>query len=155
MNVTYSCRHCQQTVRTDVQRNSPVLKCPSCGEAIGVPPGDFDGDQLHACLICGCQELFLRKDFSQRAGVTIVIIGFLLSTIAWGFHLRYVSYAILFATALIDVVLYFTVGNMLQCYRCQAEYRQLARLADFEPFDLETHERFRQQAIRLAQSKKD
>jgi hypothetical protein len=96
----------------------------------------------------------LRKDFSQRVGVIIVVIGFLLSTIAWGFHLRFLSYAILFATALIDVVMYLTVSNLLQCYRCHAEYRRLAELGEHAQFDLATHERFRQQSIRLAASKK-
>jgi hypothetical protein len=81
-------------------------------------------------------------------------VGFLLSTIAWGFHWRYTSYAILFASALCDVLCYALVGNVLQCYRCRAEYRELAGLEEFEPFDLETHERFRQQALRLAQAKK-
>jgi hypothetical protein len=44
------------------------------------------------------------------------------------------------------------VGDSLVCYRCQAEYRQLPSLAEHGPFRLETHERYRQQAARLAQS---
>jgi hypothetical protein len=98
--------------------------------------------------------MFIRKDFSQRLGVTIVVVGLLLSTIAWGLHWRYVSYAVLFATALCDVVLYVMVGNMLQCYRCRAEYRGLAGLDEFEPFDLETHERFRQEKLRMAEARR-
>jgi hypothetical protein len=64
------------------------------------------------------------------------------------------TYGVLFATALIDVVLYFTVGNLLQCYRCQAHYRGIPGLEDREPFNLETHEKHRQQKIRLEQSAK-
>jgi hypothetical protein len=109
--------------------------------------------KLQECLVCGCRELFVRKDFSQRLGVTIVVIGLLLSTVAWGFHQRYLSYGILFGTALVDVVLYWLVPNLLQCYRCQAEYRGLAGLDEFESFDLETHERFRQQSLRMARSR--
>jgi hypothetical protein len=82
-------------------------------------------------------------------GVSIVVVGFIASSIAWGFHMIYTTYAILFATALIDVTLYFLVGNVLQCYRCRAEFRQLADLSRHEPFHLETHERYRQQAARL------
>jgi hypothetical protein len=82
----------------------------------------------------------------------IVIAAIVLSSIAWGYHWRYTSYGILFLAALIDVILYFSVGNLLQCYRCRAEYRGLPGLDQGEPFSLETHEKFRQQAARLAEA---
>lgn len=154
MNVTYTCRQCDHSVKADVPQAATDLVCTTCSARVQFSAEDFDGDKLRACLVCGCEELFLRKDFSQRMGVGIVVIGFALSTIAWGFHWRFASYAILFATALIDVVLYLTVGTMLQCYRCHAEYRQSQGASEFGPFDLTTHERFRQQALRMAESKK-
>ena len=61
----------------------------------------------------------------------------------------YTTYAILFASALLDIVLYFCVGNVLQCYRCEAQYRGIDGLDAYTPFSLETHERFRQEAARL------
>ncbi len=67
-------------------------------------------------------------------------------------HQMMATYAILFATAAVDFVLYFFTGNALQCYRCQAEYRGVEGLEKHEPFNLETHERYRQQAARLAQA---
>jgi len=102
--------------------------------------------------MCGCRELYVRKDFSQRLGLTIVVAAMILSSITWGFHWRYATYGILFAAALFDVTLYFSVGNLLQCYRCRAEYRGLSGLDEREPFNLETHEKFRQQAARLAEA---
>ncbi len=62
------------------------------------------------------------------------------------------TYAILFVMALIDVLLYVLVGNLLQCYRCQAQYRGVAGLEGRERFHLETHERHRQQVARLKQT---
>jgi hypothetical protein len=96
--------------------------------------------------------LYVRKDFSQTVGVTIVVIGFVASSVAWYFRQPLLTYGILFATALIDVVLYVTVGNLLQCYRCHAQYRGVEGLDQHESFNLETHEKYRQQAIRLAQA---
>jgi hypothetical protein len=46
-------------------------------------------------------------------------------------------------------VLYLTVGNVLHCYRCQAQYRGVPGLENHQPFNLETHEKHRQQEIRL------
>jgi hypothetical protein len=155
MNVTYVCPQCEQSTRAEGTAAGLELRCAACGHTLPLPAEALSPDgELHACVVCGCRELFVRKDFPQRLGVAIVVCGFLASSIALAFHLRYVSYAILFATALIDLVLYLTVKNMLQCYRCQAVYRGLGGLEAFEPFNLETHERFRQQAIRMAQQKK-
>jgi hypothetical protein len=116
-------------------------------------PAVFGNDfKLNACLICSGSDLYLRKDFSQRLGVGIVMLGFGISTVTWYFYMIYVTYAVLFAAALIDAILFMIVPNMLQCYRCQAEYRDVPGLADYSPFNLETHERYRQQAARLAQN---
>lgn len=155
MNVAFHCRECEQPVRLDVSPETSELRCPACSHSSPIPPEDFGSQgNLQACLVCGCRELFIRKDFPQRLGIAIVVCGLLCSSVALAFHLRFLSYAILFATALIDLVLYYTVKNMLQCYRCEALYRGQSGLEAFEPFNLETHEKFRQQSIRLAQSRK-
>ncbi len=93
----------------------------------------------------------MRKDFSQRLGVAIIVTGFAASSVAWFYERPIITYAILFATALMDVVLYLIVGNLLQCYRCHCEYRDVPGIDDHEAFSLEKHERFRQRAARLAQ----
>jgi hypothetical protein len=93
----------------------------------------------------------VRKDFSQSLGVAIVVVGIVASSVFWAYHMPYWTYGVLFATALIDVVLYLTVGNVLQCYRCQAQYRGTPGLESHGGFDLETHEKHRQQKIRLAE----
>ena len=154
MNVSYTCKHCDQPVRSEVGSGAHEFTCPACSEKFSVPAEDYADGKLHGCLVCGCRELFVRKDFSQRLGVTIVVCGLFAYLIAIGFQQRYVGWGILFATALIDLVLYFRVKSMLQCYRCEASYRGLSGLDAFEPFDLETHEKFRQQKIRLAQVRK-
>lgn len=70
-------------------------------------------------------DLFVRKDFPQGLGVAIVTVGLLASCVAWGYSQLYLTFGILFATALVDVVLYVFVPNALMCYRCGAMYRAL------------------------------
>ena len=152
MNVTFACSECEQTSRQEIEPATRHVVCTSCQHAIAVSLPKDAADELDRCLVCGCKELYARKDFSQRLGLAIVVAAMVLSSIAWGFHWRYTTYGILFAAALIDVALYFSVGNLLQCYRCRAEYRGLPGLDQREPFDLETHEKFRQQAARLAEA---
>jgi hypothetical protein len=92
----------------------------------------------------------VRKDFPQRLGVAIVVVGIVASSIAWGYTFVVATFAILFATALVDVVLYLVVPDALMCYRCGAQYRGAPGISQHESFNLETHERYRQQAARMA-----
>lgn len=148
MNVTYACRQCGRGVRQDVTGMGPLV-CPHCGDQIQPSPKATDGRHLTRCLVCPSTDLFVRKDFPQRLGVGLVALGIVGSSIAWAYSQIYWTYGILFATALADLLLYWIVPNSLICYRCHAEYRQLEGLESHAPFDLETHERYRQQAARM------
>ena len=151
MRITYRCHQCDATcVESNVTAQTRQLTCRSCGQTVRLPEGAWDEGRLQRCLVCPCRELFVRKDFNQRLGVGIIVLGFALSTVAWALRRPLWTYGILFATAAIDMVLYFLVGNLVQCYRCHAEYRDLDQLESYQPFDLETHERFRQEAARVA-----
>jgi DNA-directed RNA polymerase subunit RPC12/RpoP len=151
MNVTFRCPRCDQTDRVEFAAVDSEIACPHCDTRLVVPEGATRDGKLWRCLVCPSTELFIRKDFSQSLGVVIVIVGVVVSSIFWAYRLPIWTYAVLFATALIDVVLYFTVGNVLQCYRCQAQYRDVSGMENHGGFDLETHEKHRQQRIRLGQ----
>jgi hypothetical protein len=152
MNVTFRCPHCDTIGHVDFDSTATDIECPNCQTKWPIPPGATAGCDLKQCIVCPSTELFVRKDFSQSLGVAIVILGGIVSSIFWFYRMPLWTYGVLFATALIDVVLYVTVGNLLQCYRCQAQYRGIPGLENHEPFDLETHEKHRQQRIRLGQA---
>ena len=107
------------------------------------------GRRIKKCLVCPSTDLYVRKDFPQRLGVALVGVGIVGSSIAWYYMHIYWTFAILFATALADVLLYFIVGEALMCYRCNALYRGAEEMDSHGPFDLETHERYRQLAARM------
>jgi hypothetical protein len=127
-----------------VPERGDELVCPECHRPIRLPAGAVDGGRLSRCLVCPSVDLFVRKDFPQRLGVGLVVLGVVGSSIAWGYGHPIVTFAILFATALLDVVLYAIVPNALMCYRCAAQYRQVAGLDEHGAFELEVHERHRQ-----------
>jgi hypothetical protein len=150
MNITFSCPRCQQGARTNVSPSDSVLICPECQQAISIPSDAFERDQLCRCLVCPSTDLFVRKDFPQRLGVGLVVLGIVGSSVAWAYTLPIITFAVLFATALADVVLYLIVPDALMCYRCGAQYRMAEGMARHGAFNLETHERYRQQAARVA-----
>jgi hypothetical protein len=162
MRVTYACPACAATVSADGAETAASLPCPACGAGLTLPVGAVewrtaDGRpapagtgrvRLRRCLVCPSDELFARKDFPQRLGVAIVVVGFAASCVTWGMRLLLPTFAILFGTALVDVVLYLLMPECLTCYRCGARYRGDGVAADASGFDLETHERNRQRAAR-------
>jgi hypothetical protein len=111
--------------------------------------GAIAGNQIKRCLVCPSRDLFARKDFPQRLGVSLVIFGFVASSIAWWNYQVLWTFAILFGTALVDLVLYIVMGQSLTCYRCGAQYRGFEEIEWHGGFDLETHERYRQMAARM------
>jgi hypothetical protein len=153
MHVSFTCPTCHHAVRRALASDVCELGCSHCGQQIKVPAGAIAENQIHRCLVCPSTELYARKDFPQRLGVALVIAGFVGSTIAWAnYHVLW-SFAILFGTALIDLVLYLVMGESLTCYRCHAQYRGFEQIERHGGFDLETHERYRQLAARLKEKK--
>ena len=78
-----------------------------------------------------------------------MVFGFVASSIAWFNYQVFWTFAILFLTALVDLVLYVVMGESLTCYRCHAQYRGFENMELHGGFDLETHERYRQLAARV------
>ncbi len=72
----------------------------------------------------------------------------ILSCTAWAFYQPLLALGILMAAALIDMILYSFMGDMLVCYRCGARHRRTAMDEQHARFDLETAERYRQQDLR-------
>ena len=152
MNVTYACPHCGATTRSEFQADTTELGCIHCQQKLPVPVNALEDRRVRKCLVCPSTDLYVRKDFPQRIGVGLVVVGIVGSSIAWYFTNVFWTFGILFATALIDVLLYALVGDALMCYRCDALYRDVDDMDAHGTFDLETHERFRQLAARMKES---
>jgi hypothetical protein len=155
MQVTYNCPTCQRTARAQIAAESDRLECPHCHQQIDVPQGAIGGREIHRCLVCPSTELYARKDFPQRLGVALVVAGFVGSSIAWANYQVLWTFAILFGTALVDLVLYIVMGQSLTCYRCHAQYRGFDEIERHGGFDLETHERHRQVTARMKERQTD
>ena len=152
MNVTFACPACEQTSVAPLSAGVVTIACQHCGHELAVPTGAVAEGKINACVVCPSQELYLRKNFPQQLGVAIVALAAIISSVFWFYRQPMWAYATLFVAALIDLAVYFLVGNLLQCYRCQSQYREVPGLDDHEAFNLETHERHRQQVARLSQS---
>jgi hypothetical protein len=79
--------------------------------------------------------------------------GIVLSTIAYALWYPIVSLGILMAFALVDFLLFLFMKDVLVCYRCGARHGGF-KPASQATFDLEVGERYRQERLRLAATRR-
>jgi hypothetical protein len=116
----------------------------------------IDDGELLACPLCATADLYIQKDFPQGLGLFIVIVGFVISTIFWYLEKPLLTYLVLLASALLDMVLYYRVPDVTICYRCLSQIRGAGSNPGnrFQPFDLAVGERYRQERFRIEELRK-
>jgi ribosomal protein S14 len=120
------------------------VACPRCRSPISIEL-EVDSAQLKdlkKCPICGGQEFFIRKDFPQRLGLMLVVIFGVVATIFYYRENIVATCATLFGLVVIDAAIYLFVGKVTVCYKCRAEFRQVAYNPDHGGFDLATSEKY-------------
>jgi hypothetical protein len=99
---------------------------------------------LSECPQCGCKDLFIRKDFPQKLGLSIVVIaGVAFLALAASRNHFYLGVYVLLAAAVIDALLYWFVPRITVCYRCRAEFRDVRVNPEHEGFELAIGEKYR------------
>lgn len=86
------------------------------------------------CPACDGAQLYVQRDFNQKAGLAVVIVGAVLAP--------FTHYLSLVAAALIDAALYSLLAEIAVCYRCEAHFRGFRRNPAHEPFDLHIAEQY-------------
>ena len=151
-HIIFQCPSCQHRRITAPQPADAPVGCDECQWARNEGAGDFTSGNLTRCRICGCEDLWRQKDFPPALGLALVATAAILSCAAWAFYQPVIALGILMAAALVDMLLYSFMGDMLVCYRCGARHRQTAMDEQHPRFDLETAERYRQQDLRQQQA---
>jgi hypothetical protein len=146
--VRFQCPVCENLDAVELTASQPwqCRKCPQ-RQTLTVP-GTAGGKPLRACVVCGNEELYRQKNFPQWLGLSLLAVAcasfFVLQLLyqpgwAWG---------VLLGSAAIDGLLYYFVGDVIVCYRCQAKHAGLPKQRSYDPFELATGEKYRQEKIR-------
>ena len=99
---------------------------------------------LTQCPKCGCRDLFIRKDFPQKLGLSIVIVAAVsFLALATSRQHFYLGVYVLIAAAIIDAALYWFVPKITVCYKCRAEFRDVPVNPQHEGFELAVGEKYR------------
>jgi hypothetical protein len=117
------------------------VPCPACQAGIAVTM-DETACELSSCPVCSGREFFVRKDFPQRAGLMLVFVFGIAATIFYYKQNIVATFATLFLLVIIDAFIYFFVGKVSVCYKCRAEFRNIAYNPEHGGFDLATSEKY-------------
>ena len=98
-------------------RGGPGL--PEVSGVSGAPEVYLHWDQafddqhfLRHCPVCGCRELFVRKDFPQVTGFVIVVLAAVLSMVLFGLQHVVAAVVVLITVTLMDLLIYFSPASV-------------------------------------------
>ena len=132
--IAFACAGCREEVAAPP--GAPAT-CAACGSVttLDVPEGLRGGGAVEACPACGGRQLYVQRDFNQKAGLAVVVVGAALAPFT-------PFYSSLFVAAAIDAALYMVLPEITVCYRCHAHFRGFARNPRHEAFDLHLAEQY-------------
>lgn len=125
MNIVARCPKCDAALPVDAADAPEAIKCGRCGRDIQLSISESirKGRALDSCPVCGGSDFYGRKDFDPRTGLTVVIIGIVISATFYWFKRDLIAYSILAAATLIDLIIYGRLNDLSVCYRCHMEFR--------------------------------
>jgi transcription elongation factor Elf1 len=111
--------------------------CPHCAAVTPVEVSEAlrATRVVESCPACGNGLLYVQRDFNQKVGLAVVVVGAVLAPFT-------PFYASLFVAAAIDAGLYALLPDVTVCYRCQAHMRGFARNPAHHAFDLHLAEQY-------------
>jgi hypothetical protein len=139
MNIVAKCPKCDAGLPVNADDPQVLIRCGRCGREVRLDISDEvrrDG-AVDRCPVCAGADFYVRKDFDPKVGLTVVIIGGLISAVFYWFEQDLIAYSILAVAVLIDLVVYGRLKDLTVCYRCHTEFRgNYKRTA--QAFDLHT-----------------
>jgi len=125
MLILAKCPKCDAGLPVAADEAPPAIKCGGCGREIPLAISDaLTADRaVDRCPVCEGADFYTRKDFDPTIGLTVVIIGALISAAFYWFGRDLIAYSILGGAALIDLAVYGRLKELTVCYRCHTEFR--------------------------------
>jgi len=125
VKIVVRCPKCDAGLPVSAADSPDSIECGGCGRVLALTwtealRADTGVDQ---CPLCAGREFYIRKDFDPKVGLTVVVIGALISAVFYWFGEDLIAYSILGGAALIDLVVYGRLGDVTVCYRCHSEFR--------------------------------
>jgi hypothetical protein len=125
MQIVAKCPKCDAGLPVSATEAPAAITCGGCGREMPLTWTDAlrADSAVDRCPVCDGGDFYIRKDFDPKIGLTVVIIGALISAGFYWFGRDLIAYGILAFAALIDLFVYGRLGEVTTCYRCHSEFR--------------------------------
>lgn len=133
-SASFLCDDCQREIVQPLDAPGSRAACPGCGRGHDLHgTGEAIETRILArCVRCGLDRLYVQKDFNKKTGLWVFVVAAALSVPTWGLSLL--------AATLIDLALYFALGDATLCYGCGTVHRGFPRNPEHGPFDIHVQE---------------
>ena len=121
--ISWDCVECKRYVQVPAADQQELL-CPHCRKTAGQTK--LLSEVFQSCPLCHCRQFYREKNFPQRLGCLIMLIGIILVPFTYGLSLP--------IFALIDWLIFRRIPNMAVCYRCGAEFHGFEIPVTFKSF---------------------
>ena len=125
MQILARCPACDAGLPVPARDAEPAIRCGRCGRDIPLHVTDNlrDDRAVDRCPVCQGTDFYGRKDFDPKVGLSVVIVGAVISAGFYWFGRDLIAYSILAGAALVDLVVYGRLKDLTVCYRCHSEFR--------------------------------
>src|SRR6266852_3683747 len=125
MEILARCPKCDAGLPVSAGDAPAAIKCGGCGSHLPLAVSDAmrTDRTVDRCPVCGGSDFYIRKDFDPKVGLTVVVVGALISAGFYWFGRDLIAYGVLGSAALIDLVVYGRLKDLTVCYRCHSEFR--------------------------------
>jgi len=125
MEFLAKCPKCDAGLPVDAATAPASIACGGCGREMSLSVSDSlrEGRAVDRCPVCSGGDFYIRKDFDPKIGLSVVIVGALISAAFYWYGRDLIAYSILGAATLIDLAIYGRLKDLTVCYRCHSEFR--------------------------------
>ncbi len=132
--IAFRCPACQGEAACGLDGRGRCFGCDAAPR-LELPPALVESRLIERCPTCDGAQLYVQRDFNQRAGLALVVVGAVLAPFT-------PYYSSLFVAAAVDALLYALLPEITVCYRCQAHFRGFRRNPRHTAFDLHIAEQY-------------
>ncbi|MCC7146002.1 MAG: hypothetical protein IT443_06115 [Phycisphaeraceae bacterium] len=98
---------------------------------------------LRRCPVCGCRDLYFRKDFYRLTGLAVVLLAAILAMLLFGGPWLYLVVAVLGVIMVVDFAIWRWGSGRLVCYQCGSGFSKLPVPRDHPRWDAATAARYK------------
>src|SRR5476649_1209486 len=97
MEIVAKCPQCDAGLPVRAADAPDAIKCGACGQEmpLSFSPAVRADEAVDQCPVCSGGDFYIRKDFNPKLGLTIVIIGALISAGFYWYGRDLIAYSIL------------------------------------------------------------